>query len=206
MSVDSKPVVPGEKVGVIEEFSPSGLTYEKDGEIRSLVLGEAMYDKANRIISVKSVGLKSKIPKVGDIIEGVVEAITYSGPVVRIYSVNGREVSNDLSGSMRTRDIIGNPVRLGDVVRCVVTENINNTLWLAMNSQELGVLHTLCTICGANVTPLPPDKVKCTKCGFVDSRKMVGFKPFFSKKHFINKLDREERNRRFKFNSARKYR
>jgi exosome complex component CSL4 len=169
-------VVPGERLGVIEEFTPSGLTYEDRGQIRSLILGQAAVNKAERSVEVSGHGLSSPFPLEGSVVEGIVENMTGAGGLVRIYTVNGEEVSTNLTGVLRSRDRQGNSYKLGDVVRAVVTSLGNNNIWLSIDDDRAGILRTFCSICGGNVTIIPPDKVSCMVCGNIERRKLVGFR------------------------------
>ncbi|MDG6939206.1 MAG: exosome complex RNA-binding protein Csl4 [Nitrososphaerota archaeon] len=195
--------VPGEKLGVIEEYSSSYMTYEKSGDVRAMGIGEVALDRSNRTIGVAGTALKSPFPRLGDVVEGTIEAITGAGGAVRIYMVNGVEVSSDLSGTLRVRDVRGNPVRLGDMVRCTVTNTTNNNLWLGIGDENLGVMRTACGICGGPVEPLPPDRVRCEGCGFSDTRKLIGFRPFPPKREFGRGFGRGRGDRRFGFRRRR---
>ena len=45
-------VLPGDALGVTEEFVPSEWTYEEEGKIRSLVAGKVSVDNKNKKISI----------------------------------------------------------------------------------------------------------------------------------------------------------
>ena len=45
-------VLPGDALGVTEEFIPSEWTYEEEGKIRSLVAGTVSVDNKNKKISI----------------------------------------------------------------------------------------------------------------------------------------------------------
>jgi len=45
-------VLPGERLGVIEEFVPDSGTYVKDGVIHSGVVGQVSFDLLNKRVSV----------------------------------------------------------------------------------------------------------------------------------------------------------
>ena len=49
-------VLPGERLGVIEEFIPNAWTYVKNGEIFASVTGRALIDFLNKHVSVYPVG------------------------------------------------------------------------------------------------------------------------------------------------------
>lgn len=191
-------VVPGEEIGVVEEFSPSGLTYEYDGKIRSLILGEVHVDKSERLIEVSGKGLSSPFPAEGSSIEGIVESMTNVGGLVRIYSINGKNVSSELTGIIHMHNKgTDAPYKLGDVVRATVTSLSNNTIWLTMENEQDGVLRTFCSKCGAEVVQIPPDKVSCTLCGNTEKRKLVGYELTVDREFSYRREDRGKPHRRF---------
>src|SRR5579875_2843360 len=111
-------VVPGEEIGVIEEFTPLGLTYERDGRIRSMIVGEVKTNKNERSIEVIGKGLNAIFPLEHSVVEGIVE----------IYSINGKPVSSDLTGVLRSHERQDDLYKLGDLVRARVTSLTNRTI------------------------------------------------------------------------------
>ena len=57
-------VLPGERLGVIEEFIPDSGTYVKDGVIYSKIVGRALMDLLNKRVSVYPVVNGVVVPKV----------------------------------------------------------------------------------------------------------------------------------------------
>jgi exosome complex RNA-binding protein Csl4 len=169
-------VVPGEEIGVIEEFTPLGLTYERDGRIRSMIVGEVKTNKNERSIEVTGKGLNAIFPLEYSVVEGVVESSSSVGGIVRIYSINGKPVSSDLTGVLRSHERQDDLYKLGDVVRARVTSLTNRTIWLDISSPDTGVLKTRCSKCGGEVKSFPPNNIKCLNCGNSERRKLIGFK------------------------------
>ena len=63
-------VLPGERLGVIEEFIPDAGTYVKDGIIFSKVVGRSLMDLQTRRVSVYPVVNGVVVPKIGTIVIG----------------------------------------------------------------------------------------------------------------------------------------
>jgi exosome complex component CSL4 len=63
-------VVPGDRLGVIEEFTPGPGTYVEDGIIHSEVTGRTLLDMLNKQVSVYPLVQKAAIPQVGNIVTG----------------------------------------------------------------------------------------------------------------------------------------
>lgn len=54
MSIKEEEIVmPGEKLGIIEQYLPGYGTYDDDGEIKSSVLGSVKIDQKRKVISVE---------------------------------------------------------------------------------------------------------------------------------------------------------
>ena len=68
-------VVPGERLGVIEEFTPDNGTYVKDGIIYSKVIGRALLDLSNKRVSVHPLAHEARVPKVGNVVLGQVSNV-----------------------------------------------------------------------------------------------------------------------------------
>jgi exosome complex component CSL4 len=168
-------VVPGDQLSVIEEFTGSRGTYEKDGDVKSVLCGKVEYDSTRREVSVTGKGMKSPMPARGDIVLGVVEVQQGAGLQVRIYSVNDMEVDSNLMGMLLTRTRSSSPSKPGDIVRAAVTSNANGMVFLGFRERDLGVLKTWCSLCGGLMEGISGGKGKCSVCGNVEYRKMAGF-------------------------------
>ena len=77
-------VIPGEKLGVIEEFIPDVGTYVKDGNIYSSSMGFVLIDFINKKISVYPATHNVSIPRVGSIVTGYVTTVQNAFALVRI--------------------------------------------------------------------------------------------------------------------------
>jgi exosome complex component CSL4 len=167
--------VPGDRLSVIEEYTPATGTYEKDGAVRSLFSGKVEYDNSRREVSVVKGKKRSLIPARGDIVMGMVEAQQGAGLQIRIYSVNDVDVNNNLMGMLLTRTRSSSPSKPGDVVRAAVTSYTNGVIFLGFRDTGLGVVKTWCSLCGGLMEGISGGKAKCTVCGNLEYRKMAGF-------------------------------
>lgn len=166
---------PGDTLSVIEEFTGSDGTYEKDGQVKSLHTGKVQFDPAKREVSVVSKAMNSPVPMRGDVVLGVVEVQQGAGLQVRIYSVNDREVDSGLMGMLLTRTRASSPSKPGDVIRASVTSTANGMIFLGFRDINLGVLRTWCSLCGGLMEGISGGKAKCSVCGNIEYRKMAGF-------------------------------
>ena len=163
--------IPGEKIVSIEEYLSGENTYEDNDVIRATVIGDINLDSTERLASINR-QKQITVPKVGDIIIGVVEANLPSMIAIMIKYVNGKKVVADLECVCVTRHIRKKNIALAkDVVKAEIISHINGTIHASIDSQELGVLFTKCRKCFGTVVKMR-DAVKCKDCGWIDDRKL----------------------------------
>ena len=71
---EDKIVMPGDKLGIVEQYLPGDGTYDDDGDIKSSVLGNVKINQKMKVISVVS-DAKPALLKVGDVIYGQITEI-----------------------------------------------------------------------------------------------------------------------------------
>ena len=180
--MDNNQKIPGEKIAQIEEYLPGDNTYEDNDVIRATTIGDINLDSVESLASVNR-QKQITVPKVGDIIIGVVEANLPSMIAIMIKFVNGKKVNADLECVCVTRHIRKKNIALAkDVVKAEIISHINGTIHASIDSQDLGVLFTKCRKCFGTVVKMR-DAVKCKDCGWIDDRKLSSD---FGKSGFLN--------------------
>lgn len=170
--------IPGELVGVIEEFSPSSNVYRESYNIRSKVLGDMKLDQDTRAVTVIPKAAIKGIPKVGNEVVGIVEQSQSGLVMIRIREINGKSVLSQFIGliilraQQLDRDRGRIVIKLGDVVRAKVISLLNNVIHLSINGEHYGVLQTVCSSCGGQVQQIGR-RILCTQCKMVDDRKLT---------------------------------
>ena len=169
--MDENQKIPGEKIASIEEYLPGDNTFEDNDLIRATTIGNINLDSTERLASINS-KTQITVPKVGDIIIGVVEANLPSMIAIMIKYVNGKKVVADLECICVTRHIRKKNIALAkDVVKVEIISHINGTIHASIDSEELGVLFTKCRKCFGTVVKMR-DAVKCKDCTWIDDRKL----------------------------------
>jgi len=74
-------VLPGDALGVTEEFVPSEWTYEDKGKIRSLVAGTVSVDNKNKKISIIPKTSSPSMLRNGVVVVGQVSDVRVRGPL-----------------------------------------------------------------------------------------------------------------------------
>ena len=180
--MDKNQKIPGEKIAQIEEYLPGENTYEDSDSIRATTIGNINLDPTERLASINS-QTQITVPKIGDVIIGVVEANLPSMIAIMIKYVNGKKVVADLECICVTRHLRKKNIALAqDVVKVEIISHINGTIHASIDSQELGVLFTKCRKCFGTVVKMR-DAVKCKDCTWIDDRKLSSD---FGKSEFLN--------------------
>jgi exosome complex component CSL4 len=172
-------VLPGERLGVIEEFTPDAGTYEKNGVIYSKIVGRALCDLQTRRVSVYPVVNEVVVPKVGTIVLGQIGNAQSDNVLVRIFRVGKKKVSGNFGGILHVSDVsdryveaMSDVVKTGDIVRAKVISAKNQVFHLSTNDRNLGIVHAFCSRDAALLSQDNYD-LKCPKCGNVERRKIA---------------------------------
>ncbi len=170
-------VVPGDKLGVIEEFEPGSGTYVAESTIYSQATGTALMDVLNKKVSVHPETQVSWFPKVGSVVVGQVAEVQNKQAVIRIFQVGNRMVSGFFSGLLHVSDVspryIENMYEVckpGDIVRARVISDKNRVFHLTTNDRDLGVVYAFCSRCG-HALEFRKVRMQCPECGNIEHRK-----------------------------------
>jgi exosome complex component CSL4 len=170
-------VVPGDRLGVIEEFTPGPGTYEHEGTIYSAATGNALMDLLNKQVSVYPKAHVNNVPQVGSIVTGQVSEMQNKQATIRIFQVGDRLLSGFFSGLLHIGDVSPRYVesmydicKAGDIMRAKVVSEKNRVFHLTTNDKDLGVIHAFCSRCG---NPLVQKRfiMRCSVCGNSERRK-----------------------------------
>jgi len=170
-------VLPGERLGVIEEFIPDSGTYVKDSVIYSKIVGQALMDLLNKRVSVYPLINSTVTPKVGTIIIGQVGNAQSDNALVRIFKVGDKKINGVFGGILHISDVsdryinsMNEVCKSGDIIRAKVISEKNQIYHLTTQDRKLGVLYGFCSRCSA-VMSIDRYEVRCHKCGSIEKRK-----------------------------------
>jgi exosome complex component CSL4 len=171
-------VVPGDRLGVIEEFIPEAGTYVKDGVIYSKVIGRVLIDFAHKRVSVHQLVRGAKTPVTGSTVLGQVSNAQSETAGVRIFEIGDEEISGVFTGilhvsdvQMRYVDSMFDVCKAGDIIRAKVISEKNSTYHLSTKDRNLGVVYAFCSSCG-NILEPKRQGMHCPKCGRLERRKI----------------------------------
>jgi len=172
-------VVPGDRLGVIEEFEPGPGTYVEQGTIYSLTTGRELMDLLNKKVSIYPGTRMSGVPRVGSIVTGQVSDVQSKQATVRIFQVGNRVLSGFFTGLLHISDVSPRYVesmydvcKAGDIIRTKVISDKNRVFHLSTNDKDLGVVYAFCSRCGYMLS-FRRMRMRCPECGNVERRKTV---------------------------------
>jgi len=170
-------MVPGEKLGVIEEFVPGPGTYTEQGIIYSKIVGHALMDMLNKKVSVYPLANVVNVPRTGSIVVGQVSNMDGKSAALRISKIGKRDLTGFFIGVLHISEVSPSYVetmfdacRPGDYMRAKVISEKNRTFHLSTADRDLGVIYAFCSACG-HILSLRRSRMQCTRCGKFERRK-----------------------------------
>jgi exosome complex component CSL4 len=172
--------VPGERLGVIEEFIPDAGTYVEDGVIYSKVIGRVLIDLVHKRVSVHQLAHGAKTPITGSTVLGQVSNAQSETAGVRIFKIDNQEVPGGVfTGILHVSDVqlryvdsMFDICKPGDILRAKVISEMNRTYHLSTKDKNLGVVYAFCSNCGNLLQP-KRQGMYCSKCERIERRKIA---------------------------------
>ena len=182
MSIEDEQIVmPGDKLGIIEQYLPGEGTYDDNGEIKSSVLGNVKINQKMKVISVIS-DAKPALLKKGDIVYGQITDIKPQRANVKIECMkdNGRPLALPYMGAIHISQAkedylekLSDAFRIGDIIQGKVVKITGDNVDLSTKDIDCGVLKAMCTRCRDYMhTTQNANEVKCNTCNKKERRKV----------------------------------
>lgn len=171
--------LPGDDLGVIEEFVTGEGVYEEDGVLRSAVVGKIFYDMINR----KSNVISFKKPKLlllrkARYVIGRVDSVKEDVANVSIFAIDDKLLMEPISGILHISQItskylqtITEAVKPSDIIKAKPI-SFTPPIALTIKQKDLGVILARCSRCGAFMVKQDEEHLKCPVCDNVESRKI----------------------------------
>ncbi|MBT8171788.1 exosome complex RNA-binding protein Csl4 [Candidatus Bathyarchaeota archaeon] len=170
-------VVPGENLGVIEEFTSGSGTYIEEGTIHSKITGYTLLDMLNKEVSVYPLVKTAVVPQIGNIVTGLVKDVKSKNAILSIFQIGEKTLSGTFKGMLHISGVshgyvenMFNVVKSGDIMRAKVISTKNRSVFLSTADKDLGVLSAICSLCG-NALKQENRRLKCLNCGNIENRK-----------------------------------
>jgi exosome complex component CSL4 len=176
-------VITGQYLGVVEEFLPDKQSsYIKDGKIYATKTGIILIDKNKKKIEIKSHQEENrKTVKIDDIVVGTILFLRQYSIGLNFHTINNKlHFNSSYFGNIHVSQIshkyvekIADAFQITDIVRAKVIEQTTNEFKLSTVGNNLGVIHADCVICGTALEKIGHNKLRCTRCGNVETRKLA---------------------------------
>jgi len=170
-------MVPGERLGVIEEFMPGPGTYTEQGVIHSKIVGRVLMDILNKKVSVYPLAHVVSVPRTGSIVVGQVSRVDGKSATLRISKIGKGDLSGFFTGVLHISEVsqgyvetMSDACKPGDYLRAKVISEKNRTFHLSTADRDLGVIYAFCSACGY-ILSLRRGRMQCTRCGKFERRK-----------------------------------
>lgn len=174
-----QPVLPGDRLGVVEEFLPGTGTYEQEGTIYSNFTGTAKIDLRNKRVIVVPTTRVPELPKEGATILASVTHVQEKMATMSIWKIDGNTLQNPFtailhisSSSPRYERNMSDVCKAGDIICARVIDMTNRIPQLTTAGRGLGVVKGFCSRCGGTLT-LVSRKLQCSSCGNVERRRLA---------------------------------
>ncbi|AEH61679.1 RNA binding protein [Methanosalsum zhilinae DSM 4017] len=175
----SRTVLPGDHIGITEEFASGEGTYSLAGDIYANRTGKVHVNKKDRKISVVPITSVPPVINKGDIVIGEIVNVRDSVAIVSISSIKGsseREFMSDDNFVIHISDVKDSYVKdlsrefsLGDVVKAKVIDT--EKMRLTTSDDSLGVMTSRCSKCHG-ILRMEDKNLKCPSCGRIEHRKL----------------------------------
>lgn len=175
-------VVPGDRLCVIEELSPSDGTYEKEGIVYAATSGGVHIDLKDRSVKVLDHGGIPRIalPIRGDILVGEVANVYEQRAEVSLVKRNDVDVHSPFVGEIHISNVtrryvksMHDVIRLGDIIRGMATNTHSIPVQLTLVGPNLGVLLGKCSKCGNPLTLTSHNNLVCLSCENRETREVA---------------------------------
>lgn len=173
-------VIPGEILGIIEQFLPGNGTYNDEGDIKSNIIGN-VFIKDKKISVIAKSGEPSLL-KIGDRVYAQVNDLKGQRALIKIDKIkdNNRQLALPYMGAIHISQIkkgylekLSDALRIGDLIEADVTKITGDSVDLNTQNDECGVVKAMCTRCRAYMeTTSKANELQCTVCNKKEKRKI----------------------------------
>ncbi|NJE60811.1 exosome complex RNA-binding protein Csl4 [Thermococcus sp. 21S7] len=174
-------VLPGDYLGVIEEYFPGEGVKEENGELYAIRAGKVKIDQSKMEISVEPVTDTPPLPQPGDIVIAKILEVKPQAAIVQLIKIEGRndrEIATSKLAGIHISQVregyvegMSSEFKIGDIIRARVIANEKSPIQLSTKGHDLGVVYALCSRCRAPLVRRG-DKLICPRCGHVETRKL----------------------------------
>ncbi|MFW9830706.1 MAG: exosome complex RNA-binding protein Csl4 [Candidatus Thorarchaeota archaeon] len=171
--------MPGERLGVIEEFLPGEGTFQdEDDVIYANITGIVQIDMKERKISVEATTRTPVYPTRNDVVLGEIQHVTKKSAIVNIFQINDTVCPVTFSGYLFIKNAAGGYIEQmrdifapGDIIIARVQQQADGLARLSTVGSRFGVIKATCSRCGESLH-LQGTRLECSECNNIERRKL----------------------------------
>ncbi|MDR2829564.1 MAG: exosome complex RNA-binding protein Csl4 [Methanobrevibacter sp.] len=173
-------VMPGDVIGVSEQYLPGDWTYEDGGYIKAAIIGNVSANRHEITIIPKTT--VPVVLKVDNIVVGQITDIKGQRTMVDVQAFidSSRELALPYSGAIHVSQVkkgylekLTDAFRIGDIVEGKVIKIMGNNIDINTEDPEHGVLKAMCSRCRNFMVPTNnKDILYCEQCNRKEKRKI----------------------------------
>jgi exosome complex component CSL4 len=175
-------VLPGDFLGVSEEFVPAEGAYDDDGDIKAMVVGMVSRDDKNKRIFVVPEAGSPPILKKNTTIVGQIMEVRGQRALVKIHAIkdNPRKLLVSFVGGIHVSQAqkgylakLTDAFHIGDIIEARITKVVGlDNIDLKTSQKDLGVVKAMCTRCRHFMDQTDKNEVTCPNCDQKEKRKI----------------------------------
>lgn len=174
-------VMPGDVLGVSEQYLPGDWTYEDEGYIKAAVIGNVSINRHEIAIIPKTT--VPVVLKVGDTVVGQITDIKGQRAMVDVQASidSSRELALPYSGAIHVSQVkkgylekLTDAFRIGDIVEGKIIKIMGDNIDINTEDPEHGVLKAMCSRCRKFMVSVDDkDVLYCEQCNRKEKEKFL---------------------------------
>ena len=175
-------VMPGDFLGIVEQYLPGEGTFDDNGTIKSSIFGNVNLDLVNRQVSVSPLTGSPIVLEKGDMVYGQITDVRSQRALIDVQGKSGedRELALPYLGAIHISQVkndylerLTDAFRIGDIIEGKVSRITGENIDLNTEDDDCGVVKAMCTRCRQFLEPISmKDELVCPRCGKKEKRKI----------------------------------
>jgi len=173
-------VMPGDFLGIIEQYLPGYGTYDDEGNIKSNIIGNVSIK--NKKISVISKTCEPAVLKLGNRIYAQVSDLKGQRALININTIKDmdRQLALPYLGAIHVSQVkkgylekLSDAFRIGDIIEAEIVKITGDNVDLNTFDEECGVVKAMCTRCRSYMKTTPrKNELYCESCNKKERREV----------------------------------
>lgn len=175
-------VLPGDLLGVSEEFVPAEGAYDDNGDLKAMIVGTVSLDDKNKRIFVVPKTDTPPVLKKNTTIVGQIMEVRGQRALVKIHYIkdNSRKLVVSFVGGIHVSQAekgylakLTDAFHIGDIIEARITKVVGlDNIDLKTSQKDLGVVKAMCTRCRHFMKQTGKNEVTCPNCDNKEKRKI----------------------------------